>query len=322
MIGKISIGKSFRGCIYYCLEDKQDLAGELVMKNRAEVLTYNMCFGDKKELTQQFNEVRQLKTKLSKPVLHITLSLAPGENLAKSLMIELANDCAKSMGFENNQYVAIHHNDTGHQHIHIVANRIGFDGRTVKDNHNYQKIAAYCRKMELKHELKQVLSPRRYLSKELRQIPRQDIRKQTLHRHIRECLSVARNYPEFEVKIRQRGYEVIKARGISFLDKQKVKLKGSVVGYSLMTIEKLLALKPELRLQVLQQKEQSQVSRIPGSVQRVKEQQKELLPQIHGSIKESKTFDILLEPEKQTNSINLELLKKKKRKKQSHHLKH
>jgi Relaxase/Mobilisation nuclease domain len=103
MIGKITIGKSFKGCLLYCLNDKlpdQNLGD--VMKDRAEVLLFNQCYGNPKELIQQFNEVRQLNTKLSKPVLHITLSLAPGEQLSKDKLMELCRNCATDMGFENN----------------------------------------------------------------------------------------------------------------------------------------------------------------------------------------------------------------------------
>ena len=142
MIGKIIIGKSFKGCINYCLEDKIQKEDEkLVIKNRAELLLHNQCFGTKEELIQQFNEVRQLNPKLSKPVLHITLSLAPEEKLSKAILIDMVEDCAKQLGFDKNQYIAIHHNDTSYQHVHIVANRVGFDGKTVKDHHNCQKIA-------------------------------------------------------------------------------------------------------------------------------------------------------------------------------------
>ena len=84
MIGKIFTEKSFRGCIGYCLEDKEQKEEEkMIVKNRAELFVYNQCFGNKNELIQQFNEVRQLNPKLSKPVLHISLSLAPEENFQK-----------------------------------------------------------------------------------------------------------------------------------------------------------------------------------------------------------------------------------------------
>jgi hypothetical protein len=124
----------------------------------------------------------------------------------------MVEECGKQLGFENNQYIAIHHIDTDDQHIHIVANRVGFDGKTVKDSHNYQKIASYCRKMELKYELKQVLSPRRFLAKELRQILRHDVRKERLKHDIKECPTTSKNHGEFEHKIKQKGYEIFKAR--------------------------------------------------------------------------------------------------------------
>ena len=245
MIGKIIIGKSFNGCIKYCMNDKlTEQNQEQVLKDRAEILLFNKCYGNQKELIQQFNEVRQLNTNLSKPVLHITLSLAPGERLSKDKLMEMCQDCARDMGFENNQYIVVHHRDTNHQHIHIVANRVGFDKRTVSDSKNFQKIASYCRKMELKYQLKQVLSPRVFLSKEHRQIPRQDIRKELLKKDIQNTLQLVNNYQQFEQKMKALGYQVLKGRGISFIDKKKVKIKGSEVGFSLMKIEKILALKP------------------------------------------------------------------------------
>jgi Relaxase/Mobilisation nuclease domain len=247
MIGKITIGKSFKGCLLYCLNDKlQGKNKEEIIKDRAEVLLFNQCYGNQKELIQQFNEARQLNSKLSKPVLHITLSLAPGEQLCKDKLMELCQDCAKDMGFENNQYVAIHHKDTSHQHLHIVANRIGFDKRTVSDSNNFQKIAAYCRKMELKFNLTQVLSPRKFLPKDQRQIPRQDARKEQLKYNIQKTLQQANNYQQFEQKMKTLGYQVLKGRGISFIDDKKVKIKGSEVGFCLMKIEKILALKQQI----------------------------------------------------------------------------
>ena len=132
--------------------------------------------------------MRQLNPKLSKPALHITLSLVYGEQLSNEKMIELCRDCAKDMGFENNQYAAIHHKNTSHLHLHIVANRIGFDKRTASDSSNFQKIAAYCRKLKLKFSLSQVRSPRKFLSKEQQQIPRHDERKEKLKNSIQKIL--------------------------------------------------------------------------------------------------------------------------------------
>ena len=254
MIGKITIGKSFRGCLLYCLNDKQQKQKyEPVMKDRSEILLFNRCYGNQKDLIRQFTEVRQLNPKLSKPVLHVTLSLAPGEHLPKNKLMELCQDCSRDLGFENNQFVAIHHNDTSHQHVHIVVNRIGFDKRTVSDSQNYQKIAKYCRKMEMEYGLKQVLSPRQFLSKEEQVIPRQDARKEKLKKDIQQTLRQAKSYGDFVIKMKSLGYKVLKGRGISFVDDKKVKVKGSEVGFSLMKIEKIFAVKNELSdMQIIQ----------------------------------------------------------------------
>ncbi len=119
-------------------------------------------------------------------------------------------------------------------------NRIGFDKRTVSDSNNYQKIAKYCRKMELKYELKQVLSPRLYLSQKERLIPRQDIRKERLKEHIKQSLAESKIYADLEKLMKEKKYTIIKGRGISFIDDKKVKIKGSEVDYSLQTIEHIL----------------------------------------------------------------------------------
>ncbi len=331
MIGKITIGKSFKGCLLYCLNDKlQDPKKEQVVKDRAEILLFNQCYGNQKELIQQFNEVRQLNSKLSKPVLHITLSLAPGEELPKEKLMEMCQDCAKDMGFRNNQYVAIHHKDTGHQHLHIVANRIGFDKRTVSDSNNFQKMASYCRKTELKFNLTQVLSPRKFLPKEQRQIPRQDERKEKLKNSIQVVLKKVNNYRQFEQAMKALGYQVLKARGISFIDEKKVKIKGSEVGYSLMKIEKILALKQNPanihKHENLEQTESQNGENDAGKISLSLPQQIVLKKQNQSPVidLQKKVIDLifpLIEPEKIADQLSPELLKKRRKKKRQrpHH---
>jgi len=94
--------------------------------------------------------------------------------------------------------------------------------------------------MELKYELKQVLSPRLYLSQKERLIPRQDIRKERLKEHIKQSLAESKIYADLEKLMKEKKYTIIKGRGISFIDDKKVKIKGSEVDYSLQTIEHIL----------------------------------------------------------------------------------
>ncbi len=240
MIGKVFIGKSFGGCIAYCLEDKKmkGRESEIIMKNRATVLLMNKCFGNKEQLIKQFKEVRYLNPKLSRPVMHITLGLAQGEFLEEGKLIEIAEHCADDFGFADNQYLAVVHKDTDHQHIHIVTNRIGFNGKTnVSDSNCYKKVAAFSRKMEKKYELQKVLSPKKFLPKELRQLPRHDTRKLQMKEILSNILSLSKSLDEFTSAAQNNKIKVIKSRGISFIDSKGVKVKGSEISLSLQTIE-------------------------------------------------------------------------------------
>jgi Relaxase/Mobilisation nuclease domain len=259
MIGTITTGKSFYHCLSYCLEDKQNLTEEqkiflsqktgLHHKGRAEVLDYNLCFGNKNELTEQFRDVRKLSKRVEKPVLHLSLRLSPGETLSREKFMEIGKLLANEFELTDRQYITILHKDTTEPHIHLVANRVGTNGKALSTSNNYLKMDGLCRRLEKEYRLKEVLSARRFLPKEQRSIPRHDKRKEKLRLDIRQTLENVNNYHGFQAKMKSLGYEILKGRGISFIDDKKVKVKGSEVGYSLATIERIFELKQYLILQ-------------------------------------------------------------------------
>jgi hypothetical protein len=256
MIGKIVTGKSFYHCIGYCLEDKKGLStGEKIVLsaqqhlqhlNRAEILEYNLCFGDKRELAEQFRDVQRLSHRVEKPVLHMTLRLAPGDQLSKQQLIEIGKECVSEFGVADHQYLTVLHKDTREQHIHIVANRVGFDGKAAKDSNNYKRMANLCRRLEKKYHLQEVLNPRPFLSSDQQRLPRHDRRRQQLKENIAKALEQADTFADFKKAMQDMGYQVLKGRGISFIDRKKVKTKGSEVGFSLKTLEKIFRLKMEI----------------------------------------------------------------------------
>jgi hypothetical protein len=258
MIGHVSKGASFFHCISYCLKDKQELTevmkAELTLtdnlqhKDRAEVLEYNQCFGNEFELAEQFQDVSKLSKWVEKPVLHLSFRLAPGDSLTREQFIEIGREAAREFDVADHQYICILHKDTKQQHIHIVANRVGFDGKVAKDGNSYKRMAALCRRLEKQYNLQQILSPRAFLSPEDRLLPRHDVRRDRLRKDIQRVLKEVDQFSEFEKKMTELGHKVIKGRGISFIDDKKVKIKGSEVGFSLMKIEKILALKQVLAL--------------------------------------------------------------------------
>ncbi|MBO9200231.1 MULTISPECIES: relaxase/mobilization nuclease domain-containing protein [Niastella] len=338
MIGKVITGNSFYHCFKYCLEDKIDLSEEQKLelskrdnvqhKERAEVLYYNNCFGNVNELTSQFSEVSKLSRRVEKPVFHFTLSLAHGENLSKNQLIEIAQACTAEFKVDKNQYAVVLHKDTHAQHIHIVANRVGYDGKVASNSNNYRQMANLCRKLELKHKLKQVLSPRVFLPKEQRLIPRQNVRMDQLKENIRQVLQQVKTYEQFEQKMKSLGYQVLKGRGIAFIDDKKVKLKGSEVGYSLMTIERLLGQKQTHKL--VQKTEESNSKEKPKEKQSaVSNRSENAVNKTNGKMPANEThiplpgthqnqlLEALLKPE-HVDAPSPFLYKKKKKKKHRH----
>src|SRR6202012_5132330 len=194
-------------------------------KDRAEGLEYNLCFADKYELAEQFRDVTKLSKQVEKPVLHLSLRLAPGATLTREQWLEIGREAAKEFGVADHQYICVLHKDTKEQHIHIAANRVGFDGKVASASNSYKRMAALCRRLEKQYNLKQILSPRAFLSREDRLLPRHDKRKERLRENIRQTLNQVSQFSEFQKKMEGLGYQVIKGRGISFIDDKKVKIK-------------------------------------------------------------------------------------------------
>jgi Relaxase/Mobilisation nuclease domain len=122
MIGKITQGGRFQGCIDY-----------LLGKDGAEIIGSTLFSTTALELGEEFRMTRDLTPAVSKPVFHISISLNPQESLSKEQWAEVADQYVEKMGFTNNQYLVVQHHDRSHQHIHILANRIDLNGKSVND---------------------------------------------------------------------------------------------------------------------------------------------------------------------------------------------
>ncbi|WP_436489898.1 relaxase/mobilization nuclease domain-containing protein [Chitinophaga sp. ARDCPP14] len=139
-------------------EQKRQLSQKdsLRHKDRAEVLFYNKCFGNKYELTKDFKDVAKLSKRVEIPVLHLSLRLAPGETLSRNQLAEVGRECANEFGVADNQYICVLHKDTNEQHIHIVANQVGYNGKTANDSNSFKRMATLCRRLEKQYKLKEV----------------------------------------------------------------------------------------------------------------------------------------------------------------------
>lgn len=127
MKAKVSRGGGFRGALNYVF----DVGKDATHTKNAERVGGNMAGNDPRELSREFSAVRQLRPDIGKPVWHCSLSLPPGERLSAEKWEAVAADFMQRMGFDqtNTPWVAVRHQDTDKDHIHIVASRVGLDGK-------------------------------------------------------------------------------------------------------------------------------------------------------------------------------------------------
>jgi len=74
------------------------------------------------------------------PVWHAMLSLSPGENLTDAEWLQAVEMYVADMGFtDENKWVAVLHQDTDNQHVHIVSNRIRLNEEFSLTSDKYER---------------------------------------------------------------------------------------------------------------------------------------------------------------------------------------
>ena len=76
-----------------------------------------------------FNETAELNSRVHKnKFFHIQISLPPGESLNDEKFVEVSADYLSQMGFNETPTLIYRHNDKKHEHLHIIASAVNFDG--------------------------------------------------------------------------------------------------------------------------------------------------------------------------------------------------
>jgi len=115
MKSKTGRGGGFRGALDYALDEKKE----------PEIVSSSMSGETPRQLAQEFGAARRLRPDIKKPVFHAALALPKNEHATTKQWDQIARSYLKKMGFPpDTQYVAIRHNDTVYDHIHIIASRV------------------------------------------------------------------------------------------------------------------------------------------------------------------------------------------------------
>jgi hypothetical protein len=148
MTGNQIKGKGFRGALRYNL-DKVD-------RQVAEVLDHSFASASEKTIMKEIQFVRMLRPNLQKYFYHTSINFPPSEDLSNQMMTQIGREYLKANGFTQHQFIMFRHKDADHPHLHILVNRIGYDGNVLSDSNDYKRSETVLRDLEVKYNLTRV----------------------------------------------------------------------------------------------------------------------------------------------------------------------
>jgi hypothetical protein len=146
MIGKITKGSEFAGCVAYVLRE-----------DKARLLVTEGVSGTLEEMAEQFELQTLLNDKVKNTVGHISLSFSPEDGASlrndDNLMVKIPYDYMERMGIRDTQFIIARHTDRKHPHCHIVFNRVDNNGKTISDKNDRYRNEKVCKALTEKYGL-------------------------------------------------------------------------------------------------------------------------------------------------------------------------
>lgn len=239
MISKVFDGHSFyHACRYMC------------NKQGAEVLATEGVRGyNYKLMADDFIDQAAQRPTKKQACFHAVLSFHPHEKPDDARIVTIAKEYLEEIGIINTQFAITKHTDKAHLHVHLIANMVNNEARSIKDNHIGLRGKKAAQKLTLKHGL--IVAEKKNLAlTHLEALDQSEANRYKIYTAILETLPQCRNLEELETRIKAYGIEVLyknkgetqERQGISFQLGKDV-FKGSKVdrNFSLGNLEKSLA---------------------------------------------------------------------------------
>lgn len=150
MTGNQIKGKGFKGALRYNLEK--------VSKGVAEILDHSFASVSERTILKEIQMVKAQRPNLRKYFYHTSINFPPNENLSNDKIKQIGIEYLHANGFTQHQYILFRHYDANHPHLHILVNRIGYDGTVLSDSNDFARSEKVLRQLEIKHNLTQVSS--------------------------------------------------------------------------------------------------------------------------------------------------------------------
>ncbi len=196
MMAKIVQGHSFSNAVNYVLNRKE-----------AEIIATDGVRNIDKEAIIRSFETQAKLGRTAKPVAHISLdfSAQDREKMTNEKMVEIAQEYMKKMGYGNTQVLMVRHSDRNHPHVHLIMNRIDFDGKRISDRNEKIRNVKICKELTLKHGL-YVSSGKENVNRERLREP--DATKYKIHDALVVHVPESKSWAELERRLKSEGIEL------------------------------------------------------------------------------------------------------------------
>jgi len=196
MISKVVAANSFyHTCRYIC------------NKPGAEVLVAEGVRGhDYKLMAEDFVMQQEMRPSKNMACFHGILSFYPGEKPSDETMKEIAGKYLGKLGIVDTQYSITKHTDADHLHMHIVANMVNNDGKSINDSFIGLRGKKIAQRLTLEYKLVQALEKNLKLT-HLENLSEMEANKYKVYIAISENLPHCRTLTELEARLLKEGIE-------------------------------------------------------------------------------------------------------------------
>lgn len=163
-------GRSFKGAFAYHAHDKgrSDSSERVEWVSTRNLLTDDVERAERIMIATALDAdrlksdagIRNTGRKSPAHVQTLSLSWSPEERVSREEMERATDEAIARLGLQDHQAVVIAHNDTAHQHVHVIINRVNpSDGRMTTLSNGYRELDRWAREYEQRRG--RIVTPKR-----------------------------------------------------------------------------------------------------------------------------------------------------------------
>ena len=151
MVAKITIGSGLFGAIKY--------NADKVNEGKGQLLDTNKIFNDgtgKVDIAQALHDFERhmpLQMRTEKPVIHVSLNPHPNDRLTDKELTEMAHEYMQRMGYGDQPYIIVKHEDIDRHHLHIISVRVDEQGKRINSDFTHKRSLAIVQDFERRYNL-------------------------------------------------------------------------------------------------------------------------------------------------------------------------